>query len=424
MSHVKRPNRAINLLMMMIIIDAIGIGLLIPTLPPRLVEVTGNASSAALWIGVLLALDALLRFIFNPLVTSLSDRIGRRPILILAGIGSIIDYSLLAFVPQLGLLLIGRTIGGITNAYFPTINAYVADISTPEERIGFFGRIGASFGIGFLVGPLVGGLLGSVSLQLPFLVVIGLVALNLMLVIFLVPESLKPENRQTGKWSYENPIRAVRGLGKVPVVGRMAWVLLLLAIGEQILYSTWVLYTTTRYEWTTTETGLSLTALGFIGATLEGVFIGSIVKRLGLRRTIVIALTAATLTYIAFGLAPTALFLLIVVPFYAISYLYEPPAQTIITSSVPADQQGTVQGALAGLTSIASAVGPLVGGSVLAYLLGDGAWLNLPGGVFFLSALCSGGALLLALHTFKRFPRETEISAENASLASERNSLP
>jgi MFS transporter, DHA1 family, tetracycline resistance protein len=406
--------RSINLLTLMIVIDAIGIGLIIPTLPPRIIEVTGDASSAALWTGILLGIDALLRFIFNPLVTSLSDRVGRKPILILAGIGSIIDYLLLAFVPQLAILVIGRMIGGVTNAYFPTINAYIADISTPQERVGLFGRIGASFGIGFVIGPVLGGVLGSISLQLPFLLVVGLVTLNLVLVLLFLPESLKPQNRQTGRWTYENPITAIRNLGRVPVVGRLAWVLLFLAIGEQILYSTWVLYTSTRYGWTTTETGLSLTALGLLGATLEGALIGSIVKRLGHRRTILLALVAANLTYIAFGLAPTSLFILIIVPFYAISYLYEPPVQTIITSNVPPDQQGTVQGALAGLTSIASAVGPLVGGGLLSYLLGTGAELNLPGGVFFLSALFSGIAIVLALRTFAKYPQETEVVTENA----------
>lgn len=357
---------------------------------------------------MLLALDSALRFIFNPLMTTLSDRIGRKPILILAAIGSIIDYALLAFVPWLGILVIGRVFGGITNAYLPTVNAYVADISTPQERISFFGRIGASFGIGFVIGPLLGGVLGAINLQVPFLLVIGLVAINLLLMVLLLPESLKPEHRQRGKWVYENPISTVRSLGKVPVVGRLAWVLLFLAIGEQILYATWVLYTSTRYGWATTEIGFSLTALGLFSATLEGALIGTIVKRLGSRRTILLALIAATLTYIAFGLAASSLVILIVVPFYAFAALYRPPVQTIITNNVPSDQQGTVQGALSGLTSIASAVGPLVGGGLLAYLLNEGASFDLPGGTFFLSALFSGAAILLVLRTFAAHPRVTE----------------
>jgi MFS transporter, DHA1 family, tetracycline resistance protein len=408
MSQSTRSNRPINLLTLMIIIDAIGIGLIIPTFALRLIEVTGSASSAAFWTGALLALDAALRFVFNPLVTSLSDRIGRKPILILASIGSIIDYAILAFVPQLGILVIGRVVGGITNAYFPTIIAYIADISTPQERIELFGRIGASFGIGFVIGPLLGGALGAINLQVPFLLVIALISINLLLIILFLPESLKPENRQHGKWTYENPIRAIRNLGKVPVVGRLAWVLLLLAIGEQILEATWVLYTSTRYGWTTLETGFSLTALGLLSATLEGVLIGTIARRLGTRRTILLALIAATLTYIGFGLAASSLVILIIVPFYAFASLYKPLVQTIITNSVASDQQGTVQGALSGLTSIASVVGPLGGGGLLAWLLSDGATLNLPGGTFFLSAVFSGAAIWLVLRIFAAYPRETD----------------
>ena len=288
-------------------LDVVGLGIVIPVLPKLIESLTNNQLATASTIyGLFVAVYALMQFLFAPILGSLSDKYGRRPIILLSLLGAGFDYVLLGFAPSVEWLFVGRLVAGLTAANFTAVTAYIADISPPEKRAQNFGLIGAAFGLGFIVGPAIGGLLGNVGLRLPFFVVAGITLLNALYGFFVLPESLSKENRRVFAWSRANPIGSLLSIRRYPAVLSLAFVIVLSGLAQNILQSIWVLYTSFRFQWGPGEVGLSLAVVGFCAILVQGFLVGRIVARLGERRALVFGLTISAVSYVLYGLAPQA----------------------------------------------------------------------------------------------------------------------
>src|SRR3989449_2975440 len=294
---------AIGFIFVTLALDILGIGLIIPILP-RLVESFkgGDVAAASGTVGLLAALYALMQFLCAPLLGSLSDRFGRRPVVLTSLFGSGWDYFLLAFAPNLGWFFVGRIISGVTGANFAAATAYIADVSPPEKRAANFGLIGAAFGLGFILGPALGGLLGNVGLRVPFMVAGGLTLLNWLYGWLVLPESLTRENRRAFSWTRSNPVGSLLDLRRHPMAFGLAGTYFLIYLAHQVLPNTWVLYTSYRYHWTVGQTGLSLAIVGLMAAIVQGGLTRVIVKKLGEEKTAILGLAVSTLSYVGYGL--------------------------------------------------------------------------------------------------------------------------
>jgi MFS transporter, DHA1 family, tetracycline resistance protein len=386
-------------------LDILGIGLIIP-ITPRLVESfqgTGVADASKTY-GLLVALYSLMQFVGAPVLGSLSDRFGRRPVILLSLLGGGLDYFLLAFAPNLGWFFVGRIISGLTGANFAAATAYVADISPPEKRAANFGMVGAAFGLGFVLGPALGGILGDVGLRVPFMVAGGLTLLNTLYGWLVLPESLAPENKRAFSWSRSNPIGAFVYLRKYPMVFGLAGTYFLIYLGHQVLPATWVLYTSYRYDWTVRQTGLSLAIVGLMAAIVQGGLTRVIVRRIGERKATVLGLTIAALAYAGYGLATEGWMIYVILVFASLGGITGPAVQGLISRNVGADEQGGMQGSLASLSSISGILGPLVATELFSHFVRPTAPIELPGAAFFFSAGLTVVALLLAIRSFQRNP--------------------
>lgn len=404
-------------------LDILGLGLVIPILP-RLVEsfVGNDPTRGAFYVGTLASAYALMQFIFSPIMGSLSDRFGRRPVLLLSLFGAGFDYLLLAFAPSLAWFFVGRLVAGFCGASIGTAAAYIADVSPPEKRAANFGLIGMSFGLGFIAGPLLSAFLGTVELPLPgFLAAItghahldgirtpfvaaALLSLgNGLYGFFVVPESLSQEHRRAFSWGRANPIGTLSALAKYPVVKGLAIALLLTAIAQRSLESTWVLFTEHRFGWTVRETGISLAVVGLTAALVQGGLVRRLVPALGERRALVLGLSVSCTAFILYGLAPYGWTLYVILGFGALGGISGPAAQGLMSKAVPPDEQGMLQGGLASLTSTSNILGPLLATNLFGYFISDHAPVRIPGAAFFWGALLLFTAILAARATFKRIP--------------------
>jgi DHA1 family tetracycline resistance protein-like MFS transporter len=395
---------AIAFIFVTLVIDILGIGLIAPILP-KLVStfvVNQDVSKAAAIYGGLTALYSLMQFLFAPVLGSLSDRFGRRPVLLVSLLGVGLDYFLLAWAPNLGWFFVGRVVAGITGANIATASAYIADVTPPEKRAASFGLIGAAFGIGFVAGPALGGLLGDVGLRVPFIVAGSLALLNWFYGLLIVPESLSKENRRAFSWCRANPIGSLAALRRHPVVFGLAGTHFLLYLGHQVLPSMWVLYTGYRYGWGPGKTGLSLAIVGIMAGIVQGGLTKIVVRRLGEQKSLVCGLTIAVLAYAAYGLATQGWMIYVILVWASLGGVAGPAIQSIITRNVDANEQGAVQGALTSLGSVAGIVGPIVATSLFSYFISDRAPIYLPGSPFFLSSALTIMAILLAIRSFRK----------------------
>lgn len=385
-----------------------GLGLIAPVLPQLIGSFEGvNLSFASSFYGLLIAVYALMSFVFASAIGSLSDRFGRRPVILLSLLGLGLDYIIIALAPTLAWLVVGRVLAGIFGAIETTAFAYVADISAPEKRSQNFGLLGAAFGVGFIVGPLLGGLLGSIDLRLPFWVAAGLAFLNVLYGLFVLPESLTPELRRPFSWTRANPVGALFALRRFPSVLGLTTVYALVNLALGGLISVWVLYTNYRYGWNAAEVGVSLAVVGATSAVVQGVLVGPFIARLGEARTALLGLAFATLSYALYGVASQGWMLYVVIGVAAFGGLAAPAVQGVISQQVPPDEQGLLQGALAGLANLTSVVAPPIAAVLFAYFVSPGTPVALPGAPFFLCALLSLCALLVARRAFKRLPKGT-----------------
>ena len=402
-------------------LDILGIGLIVPILPKLVEQFTGGSIASASHIyGLLAALAGLMQFIFAPLLGSLSDRFGRRPVILLSLFGSGLDYLLLAFAPNLAWFFVGRIIAGITSANFSAATAYIADISPPEKRAANFGIIGAAFGLGFIAGPALGGVLGNVDLRMPFFVAAGLTMLNWFYGLLVLPESLKPENRRAFSWKRANPVGALLALQRYPVVFGLTGTYFLMNLAHQVFPSTWVLYTSYRYNWTPGQTGMSLAMVGLTSAIVQGGLTRAIIPRLGERRSVTIGLTISAVGLIAYGLATEGWMAYVVIALASLSGISGPAVQGLISRSVGADEQGAVQGSLTSLASVAGVLGPPLATGLFGFFISVGSPVKLPGAAFFFSSALTVVAMLLAVRSFRRelpaanLPPAPELRADSA----------
>jgi len=385
-------------------IDMLGIGLAFPVLPKLIEQFEGgDVSRASLIFGALASAYALMQFLLAPVLGALSDWYGRRPIILLALLGMGINYVLLGFAPSLLWLAAGRLISGAMGASFSAANAYLADITPPEKRAQSFGLIGAAFGFGFITGPVLGGLLGAIDLHLPFLAAAGLTFLNLIVAFFILPESLDAAHRKAFAWTRANPIGALRELGRYGSVGGMMVVYVLAMFANRVAEMTWVLFASYRFHWGPFEIGLSLAAVGVMFVVGQGWLVRIVLPRIGERRAILMGLLVSAILTAAYGIVPSGWMVYPIMAFGVFGWvLAQPATMGLMSQSVPANEQGLLQGALASLTSLTSIVGPPIWTGLFAYFVSPAAPIIIPGAAFFVAALVFLLALGIAWRWLKR----------------------
>ena len=372
-----------------VVLDSMGIGIIIPVMPALFAEVTGTEkiSDIAIWGGLLASTFALMQFIFGPILGALSDRYGRKPILLLALFVMAAYYLLMGFAQTLWLLFLGRLIGGVTAATHATANAYMADISSPEEKAARFGMLGAGFGLGFVLGPLIGGLLGEWGPRAPFFAAAMLAAANGVLCYFVLEESLKTKNRREFMWYRANPIGAILDLRKFEGIYSLLLVFLLFTIGTSIYAAIWPFFTVERFSWSPGMIGISLTIYGVCFAIVQGVLVRPAIKIWGEKKTIIIGFCFEFSAMVTFAFLTDGKILIILIPLASFGVLAQPAIQAILSKSVGDDRQGAIQGVASSLNAIAMVITPITMTWILAVFSDKTAKYYFPGMPFLFSAL-------------------------------------
>ena len=372
-----------------VVLDSMGIGIIIPVMPALFAEVTGTEkiSDIAIWGGLLASTFALMQFIFGPILGALSDRYGRKPILLLALFVMAAYYLLMGFAQTLWLLFLGRLIGGVTAATHATANAYMADISSPEEKAARFGMLGAGFGLGFVLGPLIGGLLGEWGPRAPFFAAAMLAAANGVLCYFVLEESLKTKNRREFMWYRANPIGAILDLRKFEGIYSLLLVFLLFTIGTSIYAAIWPFFTVERFSWSPGMIGISLTIYGVCFAIVQGVLVRPAIKFWGEKKTIIIGFCFEFSAMVTFAFLTDGKILIILIPLASLGVLAQPAIQAILSKSVGDDRQGAIQGVASSLNAIAMVITPITMTWILAVFSDKTAKYYFPGMPFLFSAL-------------------------------------
>lgn len=389
--HPMNSNRkaAIGFIFVTLLIDVTGLGLIIPVVPKLIEDLlhTTNISKVALFGGLLTFSYAIMQFLFAPVLGNLSDKYGRRPVLLFSLLGFGLDYLLLAFAPSIGWLFVGRIIAGITGASMTTASAYIADISTPETRAQNFGMIGAAFGLGFIVGPMIGGLLGEMGPRIPFLVAASLALLNAAYGYFVLPESLEANNRRSFEWKRANPISSLKNLSRFPAVAGLIVSFFLIYIASHAVQSNWSYFNIEKFKWTPKMIGISLAVVGVLVSLVQGVLVRFVNPKIGNERSVYVGLGLYTIGLILFGLASQSWMMFAFLIPYCLGGISGPGLQAIISGSVPANEQGELQGSLTSIISITSIVGPLIMSNLFAFFTGPIAPFYFPGAPFMLAAL-------------------------------------
>ncbi len=396
---------AVPFVLVTVALDTLGVGLIIPV-GPRLVGsfLGGDLGAASHYFGLLLALYSVMQFAFAPVLGGLSDRFGRRAVILLSLLGAAGSYLTSALAPALGWLFLGRTVAGITGASFSAAGAYVADVTPPEKRAQSFGLIGAAFGLGFILGPALGGLLGGFGLRVPYFVAAGLNFLNLLYGLFVLPESLAVQNRRSFSLKRANPIGSLRALGRHPVVLDLTGTMMCAFLSQMILQGVWALYSQARFDWSVRSVGVSLMVVGLGTALVQGVLVRALTPRLGERRLLVLGLSLSVAGHLGFALATQGWMMYAVLVPFTLGGLAGPATQAIITSAVGPKEQGELQGSLNSLSGLAAIIGPLLGTGLLAHFAPETAHPRVPGAPFFAAAAISAIGLVLALRLFARRP--------------------
>jgi len=394
---------ALGFIFVTLFLDILGIGLIVPILPKLVQQLQGgNIAAASHAVGALGAIYAFMQFLFAPVLGSLSDQYGRRPVILIALAGSALDYLLLAFAPTLPWFFIGRAISGLSGANITAATAYIADISPPEKRAANFGIIGAAFGLGFIAGPLLGGLLGSSDLRLPFLVAALLTGANGLYGLLAVPESLDAAHRRPFAWSRANPLGSLRALRRNRLAFGLAQSLFLLNLGQFCVHSTWVLYTGFRYGWGPRDVGISLAIVGLTAAIVQGGLARWIIPRLGEVRSVVCGNCVSALALAGYGSAPRGWMIYLILPFGAFGGIGGQSAQALVSKSVGPSEQGSIQGAITSLGSIAGFLAPLIAAGLFGHFVDERRAVPFPGAPFFLGSFLVACALGVALRAIRK----------------------
>jgi DHA1 family tetracycline resistance protein-like MFS transporter len=398
----KRP-AGLSFIFITLLIDVIGLAIIIPVFP-KLIEglIHGNVSDASRISGLLLVAYAVMQFLCAPLVGNLSDKYGRRPVLLFSLLGFGIDYLFLAFAPTIGWLFAGRIIAGITGASFTTASAYIADVSTPEKRAQNFGMIGVAFGLGFILGPVIGGILGKIDTHYPFYAAAALAFINALYGFFILPESLSKEHRRPLDWKRCNPLGTLIQLRKYPSVINLSVCLFVVYFAGHAVQSVWTFYTMQKFKWSEDLVGYSLGFIGLMIAVVQGGLIRIAIPKLGQERSIWIGLTLYAIGMVLFGLANKSWMMFAYMVPYALGGIAGPALQGIMTNQVPANEQGELQGGLTSLMSLSSIFGPWFMTYIFYYFTNAKAPVYLPGAPYFVGAALMLLSAFLAIRSFKK----------------------
>jgi len=391
---------AVAFIFITILLDTLALGVVIPILP-KLIEsfVNNDTANAARIFGLFGTVWALMQFFFSPIAGALSDRFGRRPVVLLSNFGLALDYVLMALAPSLTWLFVGRVISGITSASISTAYAYITDLTAPEKRAAVFGKIGVAFGAGFILGPALGGLLGGIEPRLPFWVAAGLSFANALYGLLILPESLRRDRRSPFHWKSANPVGALHLLRADRVLAGLSVANFFAQLAHVVLPSTFVLYATYRYGWSTTTVGATLALVGICSMVVQGTAIGPIVKRFGERRALLLGLACGAAGFLIFGAAPTGALFWLGIPVMALWGVAGAATQALLTRQVAPDQQGQLQGATSSVQSVSQLVGPFLFTLTFAYFIGGNAPTKLPGAPFLLASVLLLLALAIAART-------------------------
>lgn len=390
-----RRNAAIAFILVTALLDVMSMGIVIPVLPQLIEELAGSTSAAGLWNGLFVALWAGMQFLCSPVIGSLSDHYGRRPVILISVAGLALDFLLMALAPNLWWLALGRMLAGITSSSFTSTFAYMADITPPEGRARGYGLIGAAFSGGFVAGPLLGGMLGEISLRAPFWAAAALSGLAFLYGLLVLPESLGADKRMAFSWRRANPFGALRLLRSHPELSSLSVVNFLLYFAHHLFSAVFVLYAGDRYGWGAWQVGTLLALVGLMDMGVQGLLVGPVVKRLGDRRTMVVGLAFGALGIAAMGLAPNGwLFVAAMFP-NALWGLAMPTIQSLMTARVSESEQGQLQGANNSVGSIAGILSPLFFGAIYSMSVGTRPMLPFIGSAFLIAAAVLALAALL-----------------------------
>jgi MFS transporter, DHA1 family, tetracycline resistance protein len=400
MNKGKSPSRpaAFAFVFVTVMLDMLAIGVVVPVLPKLVVEFSGgDAVQAARVYGLFGTVWALMQFVFSPVQGALSDRFGRRPVILLSNVGLGLDYVVMALAPSLGWLFLGRVISGVTSASISTAYAYVADVTPPEARAGRFGMLGAAFGVGFVLGPALGGLAGGVDPRLPFWIAAGLSLANAMYGFFVLPESLPPERRGPFAWRSANPVGALALLrSKAGLLG-FAGVNFLSTLAHAALPSVGVLYMMYRYGWSERTVGLTMAGVGVAAVVVQGGVTGRAVKRFGERTMLIVGLVFGVGGFAILGLASTGPAFWLGIPVMALWGMVNPASQGLMSRRIGPQQQGQLQGANASLMGVANLIGPGLFSLTFAFAIGAAKDWGLPGAPYLLASALLAAAIVVAL---------------------------
>lgn len=417
---------AVAFILVTLFIDILGIGIVIPVLPDLVRELVGqdpaaltdtaavdlatdsqeNFARAGMYVGVIGSVYALMQFLFAPILGALSDRYGRRPVLLISLLGLGVDFVIQGLALNIWWLFVGRLVAGIFSANFSTANAYIADVSTDENRARNFGFVGMMFGLGFSIGPAIGGLLGDFSLRLPFFVAAGLALVNCTYGYFVLPESLPPEKRSKEFHLHKmHPLSTLKRLRSYPIVWGLAMVLVCKSLAQRGLENAWVLYAGYRYGWDTFTNGLVLGLVGVCAIVVQGGMVRPVIKRFGERRTVIGATMISAIAFLGYGLASQGWMVLGILVVGSLGGLAGPATQSLIAGAVDESEQGTIQGGLVSLTSLTNVFAPLLFNTILfSYFISDAAPIHLPGAPFFFGSMMITISIFIAIRVFRRIP--------------------
>lgn len=399
---------ALGFIFITMLVDCIGIGLMLPVMPDLIKKLTnGNLSEASTYGGWLTFAYAFMQFFFAPIIGGLSDRYGRRPVLLASLLGLGIDYVFMSWAPSIAWLFVGRTISGIFGASFTTASAYIADISEPEKRAQNFGMIGAAFGIGFIVGPLMGSFFSQWGLRAPFIAAAIFSLLNALYGFFMLPESLKKENRRAFDWKRANPIGTLKNLKKYPALSGLFISVFLLYIAGHAAQSTWTYYTMEKFHWGVKWVGYSLAFVGLTIGLVQGGLIRIVIPKIGQKNSVYAGLVLYVVGFLLFAFATKGWMMFAFMIPYGLGGIAGPALQGIMSTQVPANEQGELQGGLTSMMSVTSIIGPLLMTGLFAHYTAKSTGLYFPGAPFVAGAILTVFSIVLATGSLKKYQLST-----------------
>ena len=398
MFNRKPGKRALAFIFLTLFIDMIGFAIIIPVMPQLIMELTGEPlAQAARYGGLLLLLYAVMQFFMSPVIGALSDRFGRRPVLLLSLLGYAIDYTIMGLAPVLSWLVVGRLFSGAFAATYATANAYVADVSTPEKRAGNFGIMGAAFGLGFIIGPVIGGFLGEMSPRAPFFAAAGLALVNFLYGFFILPETLPPEKRRRLDWRRANPIGGLLRMRLQPVVIGILGALFLIQLSHMSLPAVWSYFSIAQFGWSERDIGFSLAYVGLTSAMVQAGLTRKLAPLLGETRMAAIGIAAMAASLLAYAFAQAGWQIYAALTLGALGGFIMPSFMAVMSKKLPENEQGELQGAIASIQAIVMIVTPIGATQIFAYFTETTAPIHFPGAPFFIAAILAALALPIFL---------------------------